>query len=362
MDPNLEEKYSFLVEWYDTIASIIRRYQLLYYLKDGSIEMYDMKSHRLFLKRTKYEDVHEDDLFLGNKLKVYGRLLLLADYGDQYTARILSTRKQRTLGIIKPNYEAKVGKIIDMIYRSGLTITKAKMTNITRDLLQYFICGPGIALEIMGDQAITSWKKLLGIVDENKPSSESTETIQKLYGISDIRNAVHASNCVSSAARELEIFFPSGFGLGPSNTAKCIDCTLCIIKPHAVAEELTGKIMNTIEESGFNINALQMFNVDPMNASEFYEVYKGVVPEHNGMVMELSTGPCIALEILQGPDVTKTFRACCGPADPEIARHLRPNSLRALYGKNKIQNAVHCTDLPEDGVLEVQYFFKILDS
>lgn len=36
----------------------------------------------------------------------------------------------------------------------------------------------------------------------------------------------------------------------------------------------------------------------------------------------------------------------------EIARHLRPNSLRALYGKNKIQNAVHCTDLPEDGVLE----------
>lgn len=37
----------------------------------------------------------------------------------------------------------------------------------------------------------------------------------------------------------------------------------------------------------------------------------------------------------------------------EIARHLRPATLRALYGKNKVQNAVHCTDLPEDGVLEV---------
>ena len=37
----------------------------------------------------------------------------------------------------------------------------------------------------------------------------------------------------------------------------------------------------------------------------------------------------------------------------EIARHLRPTTLRALYGKDKAHNAVHCTDLPEDGELEV---------
>lgn len=37
----------------------------------------------------------------------------------------------------------------------------------------------------------------------------------------------------------------------------------------------------------------------------------------------------------------------------EIARHLRPTTLRALYGKDKVKNGVHCTDLPEDGILEV---------
>jgi nucleoside diphosphate kinase len=37
----------------------------------------------------------------------------------------------------------------------------------------------------------------------------------------------------------------------------------------------------------------------------------------------------------------------------ELARKLRPNTLRAKYGKTKVQNAVHCTDLPEDGLLEV---------
>jgi len=48
--------------------------------------------------------------------------------------------------------------------------------------------------------------------------------------------------------------------------------------------------------------------------------------------------------------------------DPELARVLRPNSLRALFGLNKIKNGVHCTDLQADGPLEVNYFFSILQS
>uniref|UniRef100_A0A8D0GGX7 Nucleoside diphosphate kinase-like domain-containing protein n=1 Tax=Sphenodon punctatus TaxID=8508 RepID=A0A8D0GGX7_SPHPU len=120
-------------------------------------------------------------------------------------------------------------------------------------------------------------------------------------------------------------------------------------------------MIKTILDEGFEISALQMFNMERANAEEFYEIYKGVVAEYPEMVTELCSGPCIALEIRQ-IDPPKVFREFCGPSDPEIARHLRPGTLRALFGKNKIQNAVHCTDLPEDGVLEVQYFFKILDS
>lgn len=51
-----------------------------------------------------------------------------------------------------------------------------------------------------------------------------------------------------------------------------------------------------------------------------------------------------------------------GPLDPEIARVLRPDSLRAKFGFDKVRNAVHCTDLPEDGALETHYFFKILQE
>jgi nucleoside-diphosphate kinase len=34
-----------------------------------------------------------------------------------------------------------------------------------------------------------------------------------------------------------------------------------------------------------------------------------------------------------------------------MARNVRPRTIRAVYGKDKIKNAVHCTDLTEDGVL-----------
>lgn len=42
---------------------------------------------------------------------------------------------------------------------------------------------------------------------------------------------------------------------------------------------------------------MQMFTLDRPTAEEFFEVYKGVLPEFTGMVEHMTSGPCIALEI-----------------------------------------------------------------
>ncbi|XP_043556829.1 nucleoside diphosphate kinase 7 isoform X4 [Chiloscyllium plagiosum] len=307
-----EEQFSFIAEWYDASASLIRRYLFFFYPKDGSIEMYDIKNRRTFLKRTKYEQLRQEDLFVDSVITVYARQLHLVGYGDQYTALKLGNKKQKTLGIIKPGSDLKFGKLVDRLYSSGLIISKAKMIDLTSDLLRYLTCGPAIALEIMGDEAVFSWRKLIGSPDSGRAESEAR--IRALYGIDNANT--HGSECAATAARELEIFFPS-LGKGPSNTAKCIDCTLCIIKPHAIAEGLAGKILDAIEERGFKFTAFQLFNLDQANAEEFLEVYKGVVSEYNGMVNELISGPCLALEF-QGNDIQKAFRECCGPSDPYL--------------------------------------------
>jgi nucleoside-diphosphate kinase len=38
-------------------------------------------------------------------------------------------------------------------------------------------------------------------------------------------------------------------------------------------------VINTILEEGFEISAMQMFNLDKPTAEEFLEIYKGVLPE-----------------------------------------------------------------------------------
>ena len=148
------------------------------------------------------------------------------------------------------------------------------------------------------------------------------------------------------------------FGKTFAPTAAFNNCTCAVIKPHIVQEGKAGQVIDMILQEGFEISSMEMFTLDRPTAEEFFEVYKGVLPEFVGMVEHMTTGPCIVLEIRQ-ENAVKAFRELCGPTDPEIAKYLRPNTLRAKFGHSRTINAVHCTDLEEDGLLEVEYFFSI---
>lgn len=58
----------------------------------------------------------------------------------------------------------------------------------------------------------------------------------------------------------------------------------------------------------------------------------------------------------------EAFRQLVGPRDPELARVLRPTTLRARFGITRQRHAIHCTDLPEDSALETSYFFSVLQQ
>jgi nucleoside-diphosphate kinase len=141
-------------------------------------------------------------------------------------------------------------------------------------------------------------------------------------------------------------------------SAMFTNSTCAVIKPHAIQAGYAGQIIDTILEEGFEISAMEMFHLDRPTAEEFFEIYQGVLPEFTQMTEQMTTGPCIVLEIRQ-ENAVKAFRDLCGPMDPEIAKNLRPNTLRARFGLDRIRNAIHCTDLPEDGTLESEYFFSI---
>lgn len=71
---------------------------------------------------------------------------------------------------------------------------------------------------------------------------------------------------------------------------------------------------------------------------------------------------CLQVAARDGRQPVEAFRQLVGPRDPELARVLRPNTLRARFGVSRVRNAIHCTDLVEDGPLEASYFFSVLQQ
>jgi nucleoside-diphosphate kinase len=106
------------------------------------------------------------------------------------------------------------------------------------------------------------------------------------------------------------------------------NCSLCLIKPHIIRSGQAGQVIDMILQSGFEISAMELFYLSRPVIEEFYSIYKGVLPEYVPLIEHLSNGPVIALEVRQ-ENAVASFREFVGPHDPEIAKHLRPNTLRA---------------------------------
>jgi nucleoside-diphosphate kinase len=280
----------------------------------------------------------------------------------------------RTFAMVKPDAYTHIGKIIDIIYTNGFQITKLKMAKMTQQNAQEFYAehigkpfftalssfitsDVVVGMELVADCAVSKWRNLIGPTDTTKAKSEAPKSLRAMFGTDATRNAVHGSDSSASAKRELDYFFSSKLG----TTAVLNNCSCVAVKPHSVLAGHAGKIIDAILEEGFEISAMEMFYLDKPSSEEFFEVYKQVLPEFVPMVEHMTTGAIIAMEVRQ-ENVIKTLRQLVGPHDPEIAKNLRPNTLRAKYGMDRIKNAIHCTDLEEDGVLECEYFFSLLQQ
>jgi nucleoside-diphosphate kinase len=281
--------------------------------------------------------------------------------------------------MVKSEAKQFLGDIISNLERRKLSIRNIKMLklqalNAVKFLSQHNSSGDCAAadidslasglitvIEIAGENAFEQVKKLCGPDDENDQHSTS---LRELFGIDNIHNCFITSNDITSNNRDLEFFFPynnnndGDLKVQPKlNTT----CTLCLIKPHAIKNGNIGQIIKMIMENGFHITAIKTLRLNRNQVEAFYEIYQGVVADYQAMVSHLMSGPIIALEIEgNDTDVQLKFRNLCGPADVEVAKVLRPHTIRAHFGVDKIQNAVHCTDLSEDTLLELEYIFKEL--
>ncbi|HOV91913.1 MAG TPA: nucleoside-diphosphate kinase [Candidatus Kapabacteria bacterium] len=128
-----------------------------------------------------------------------------------------------TFGMIKPDAIEKnyTGKIIDFILQNGFKILALKQIQMTtrqaelfyyvhhnrqfyRELVEYITRGPVIAMVIEKENAVQSFREILGATD---PAEAANGTIRKLYGESKAINAIHGSDSDENAQIEISFMF-----------------------------------------------------------------------------------------------------------------------------------------------------------
>ena len=132
-----------------------------------------------------------------------------------------------------------------------------------------------------------------------------------------------------------------------------IERTLAILKPDCVRKKLIGEVTARIEKAGFKILAMKKVRLTKESAGGFYAVHKGR-PFYDGLVEFMSSGPCVPIA-LEKENAVADYRTLIGATDPKDAA---PGTIRKLYADNKGENIVHGSDSPENGVIEINYFFS----
>jgi len=130
---------------------------------------------------------------------------------------------ERTLSIIKPDAVGKniIGKIISRFEDNGLNLVAGKLIHLSDnmasgfyaehdgkpffdDLKKFMTSGPVFVQVLQGENAVQKNRDLMG---STNPQEAEPGSIRADFAKSIDANAVHGSDSIESAKREIEYFF-----------------------------------------------------------------------------------------------------------------------------------------------------------
>ncbi|MGI2027348.1 nucleoside-diphosphate kinase [Endozoicomonas acroporae] len=130
---------------------------------------------------------------------------------------------ERTLSIIKPDAVAKsvIGKILARFEQAGLQVVATRMIHLSdelaggfyaehkerpfyQDLVAFMTSGPVVVSVLEGENAVALNRELMGATN---PKDAAEGTIRADFAETIDENAVHGSDSVTSAEREVAYFF-----------------------------------------------------------------------------------------------------------------------------------------------------------
>lgn len=129
--------------------------------------------------------------------------------------------------------------------------------------------------------------------------------------------------------------------------------TFSIIKPNAMKKNAIGDIVSMFEANGLKIAGAKISVLSKAKAEEFYAEHKER-PFFGELVSFMTSGP-VMLMCLAGENAVAKNREIMGATDPKKAT---VGTVRAKFGDNMGENAVHGSDSPQSAERELSLFFE----
>lgn len=125
-----------------------------------------------------------------------------------------------------------------------------------------------------------------------------------------------------------------------------------MLKPDAVADGHTGKIIDHIIQAGFKVQAMKLTRLSTEKAEEFYAIHKER-SFFRELIDFMTEGPIVAA-VLEKDNAVEDFRKLIGATDPKKAED---GTIRKLYATGIERNAIHGSDSDENAAIEASFHF-----
>ncbi|MCB0407938.1 MAG: nucleoside-diphosphate kinase [Bdellovibrionales bacterium] len=129
--------------------------------------------------------------------------------------------------------------------------------------------------------------------------------------------------------------------------------TFSIIKPNAIKKNAIGAIIKKFEDNGLKVAAAKLVQLERGKCEEFYAEHKER-PFFGELVDFMTSGP-VMLMALSGEGAIMKNREIMGATNPKDAA---PGTIRAEFGDNVGENAVHGSDSAASAQRELALFFE----
>jgi nucleoside-diphosphate kinase len=346
----MTELLAFNVEWLDPKSGITWPLQLTLNPREETVELFDTRAQRLFLKRTHMPQIKLEHLFAGASIVCLARTLRVLGCADAATLRRLDSLREPVFILVAAHALHFAGAVLDRAQnRADLTLVNAKLVSHlpAEDARRLSHDGGADQGPCLGFQLFSSSPYPGGAAEA---LSKALEPATFGYYV-----------CGPAAASDVDHFFNAS-----STPASCLasGTSLAVVKPHLVHARKAGLVLAALLKA-FHVTGCAVVKLDRTEAASFLAVYDGVVPAFPQMVEELTAGPALAIEVAPrettnvSDSVVQQLRDLAGPADPELARVLRPGSLRSYFGIDTVRNGLHVTDLESDGDVETAAMFRM---